>query len=123
MEFATSVHCMDGRIQEPVLRFIKKNYNARYVDIITEPGPCQILLQGPEHPLFESICRRVSISTQKHGSNILFISGHHDCAGNDVSKECQVRQLEEGEVHLRNRFPNLQIVKLWIDKNWNFETV
>ena len=28
---------MDGRIQEPVIKFIKDNYDIEYVDTITEP--------------------------------------------------------------------------------------
>ena len=24
MEFGTSIHCMDGRIQEPIMEFLKK---------------------------------------------------------------------------------------------------
>ena len=37
-KFATSVSCMDGRIQIPLNKWIKENYSADYVDTITEPG-------------------------------------------------------------------------------------
>ena len=39
MSFATSIHCMDGRIQEPIIQYIKTKYDVQYVDVITEPGP------------------------------------------------------------------------------------
>ena len=37
-KFATSVSCMDGRIQIPLNKWIKENYSADFVDTITEPG-------------------------------------------------------------------------------------
>ena len=37
-KFATSVSCMDGRIQIPLTNWIKKNFSVDYVDTITEPG-------------------------------------------------------------------------------------
>lgn len=123
MKFATSVHCMDGRIQTPVIEFIRKEFGARYVDVITEPGPCKILSEGTDHPLFESICARIDISTKKHGSNTLFISAHHDCAGNDVSKEIHVEEMIRAETKLRERYPDLEIIKLWIDRDWEVRRI
>ncbi len=37
-KFATSVSCIDGRIQIPLTNWIKENYSVDYVDTITEPG-------------------------------------------------------------------------------------
>ena len=118
MEFATSIHCMDGRIQEPVIQFIKSNYNVKYVDVITEPGPCKILSQDMEHQFLESIDNRISISLEKHGSKIIFISGHHDCAGNPVPEFLQIQQMTTCEELLRTKYPIVKIVKLWISQNW-----
>ena len=42
-KFATSVSCMDGRIQIPITRWIKANYAVDYVDSITESGMCKRL--------------------------------------------------------------------------------
>jgi hypothetical protein len=118
MEFATSIHCMDGRIQEPLIHFIKSRYNIKYIDTITEPGPCKILSQNIESTLIESIDNRVSISLNKHGSNMIFISGHHDCAGNPVSEDIQIQQIIECEKILQSKYPDIKIVKLWIDEHW-----
>ena len=121
MEFGTSIHCMDGRIQGPLINYIKKKYNIKYIDTITEPGPCKILSENLEISLVESIDRRVSISLEKHGSKIIFISGHFDCAGNPVSKENQVNQLIQCEAFLESKYPNAKIVKLWINQNWDIQ--
>ena len=123
MEFGTSIHCMDGRIQEPLINYIKDNYSIKYIDTITEPGPCKILSENLEISLIESIDRRVSISLEKHGSKIIFISGHHDCAGNPVSKESQVNQLIQSEAFLRSKYPDVRIVKLWINEKWKVEEI
>lgn len=37
-KFATSISCMDGRIQIPLNNWIKEKYSIDYVDTITEPG-------------------------------------------------------------------------------------
>ena len=37
-KFATSISCIDGRIQLPLAKWIKENYLVDYVDTITEPG-------------------------------------------------------------------------------------
>ena len=36
-KFATSISCMDGRIQIPISQWIKENYSVDFVDTITEP--------------------------------------------------------------------------------------
>jgi len=38
MKFATCLNCMDGRVQLPVIHWIKENYGVDYVDMITEAG-------------------------------------------------------------------------------------
>ena len=34
-KFVTSITCMDGRIQTPIIKWIKENYDVDYVDTIT----------------------------------------------------------------------------------------
>jgi hypothetical protein len=82
MTFCTSIHCMDGRIQGPIIRQVKKEYSIDYVDTVTEPGPCKILAENRDKLRVESILNRVNISVHKHGSKLILISGHYDCAGN-----------------------------------------
>jgi hypothetical protein len=118
MDFVTSIQCMDGRIQEPIFNFIKREYDIKFVDVITEPGPCKILSQNVEKTLINSIYNRLSISLNNHGSKIIFISGHYDCVGNPVSKDIQIEQLNKSEKILHQKFPNLKVVKLWITKYW-----
>jgi len=48
INFCTLVHCMDGRIQEPIIKYLKENYGATYVGTITEAGSCKILADNSD---------------------------------------------------------------------------
>ena len=45
--FGTAVNCMDGRVQEPVLAWLKERYELEHVDMITEAGPDKALAAEP----------------------------------------------------------------------------
>jgi hypothetical protein len=122
-KFVTAINCMDGRTQEPVINFLKEKYDADYVDMITEPGPVKILAEGEDKLLVESIKQRVLISTQKHGSKVIAVVGHSDCAGNPEDKMMQLVQIA-GSISAIDRW-NLgtETVGLWVDENWQVSQV
>ncbi len=121
MSFCTSIHCMDGRIQKPIFDYLTRRFNVQFVDVITEPGPCKIVAEQAPENLIHSIDQRLFISLNKHGSKVIAISGHHDCAGNPVSKEEQIRQIRKSAEVLKTKYPEATIVKLWINQNWEVE--
>ncbi|UCG35702.1 MAG: hypothetical protein JSW17_02585 [Candidatus Omnitrophota bacterium] len=123
MNFCTSIHCMDGRIQKPLQEFLKEKYNAEYVDTITEPGPCKILAENDNKTLINSILERVKISVAKHGSKLIAISGHHDCAGNPKDEQTQKDQIKQSINYLENIYPDVKIIGLWIDDKWTVNNV
>ena len=114
--FGTSIHCMDGRIKESVLYYLKENYQLDYVDTITEPGPEKIMAECGDE--LQSIQDRVDISVYKHKSGIIAVSAHHDCSGNPSSKKDKLQQVEKSAVFIQKNYPDVRIVKLWIDENW-----
>ena len=118
MKFGTSIHCMDGRIQEPISTYLKDTYAVTYVDTITEPGPCKILAEKVNVRVVNSILDRANISVQIHDSRLIAISGHYDCAGNPSDEETQKGQIKKSVEYLINRYPKIEIIGLWIDKNW-----
>jgi len=73
MDFAASVHCMDGRVQKPLINYITKNYNVRFVDAVTEPGPCGIISENTDKNTLDSIENRLNISINIHKAGIIFI--------------------------------------------------
>lgn len=118
MKFCTSIHCMDGRIQEPIIRYLKKNQNIAFIDTITEPGPCKILAENTDKTLIDTIYAKVDISITKHNSKLIAISGHHDCAGNPTDEKTQKKQIKQSMQHLTKRFTDIPIIGLWVDITW-----
>ncbi len=123
MTFCTSIHCMDGRIQEPIIRQVKKEYSIDYVDTVTEPGPCKVLAENRDKLRVESILNRVNISVHKHGSKLILISGHYDCAGNPEGENTQREQVKKSIELLRNHYPGIDVIGWWIDSEWNINPV
>jgi hypothetical protein len=120
--FGTAINCTDGRVQEPVSRWLRKRYQLDYVDVIAEPGPDKILAHGNAEAV-EAIKAKVRISVEKHGSNVIAIAGHHDCAGNPVTREEHLEQIVKC-VQVMNTW-NFSATRLglWINENWEVELV
>jgi hypothetical protein len=109
---------MDGRIQGPIQEYLKSKYNVKYVDAITEPGPCKIIAENNDVNAVNSILQRVTISVNIHKSNLIAISGHYDCAGNPCEAEVQKGQITQSVEYFKNLYPNTEIIGLWVDDNW-----
>ncbi len=118
-KFATAINCMDGRVQLPVIEWLKKSYGVDYVDIITEPGPNRILAENKDVSAIESIKNKVQISVNKHGSKLIAIAGHYDCAANPEGKETQASQILTAIKTINSWGFNVQVIGLWVDENWN----
>jgi len=121
--FATAINCMDGRTQLPVIEFMKKKYSVDYVDTITEPGPIKYLSENSDQSVIDSIKYRVDISVRKHGSKAICIVGHFGCAGNPVDRGIQIEQLKEAEKTIKSWGFEVDIVKVYIDENWQVQEV
>ncbi len=116
--FVTAINCMDGRVQEPVIAFLKTKYSVDYVDMIAEPGPNKILAEQVDYPLTESIKKRFRLSVYKHESTLAAVVGHHDCAGNPAGKERQIEHVERAMKLVQSWDQSVQVIGLWVDENW-----
>nr|MBN2276687.1 hypothetical protein [candidate division Zixibacteria bacterium] len=121
--FATAINCMDGRVQLPVINFMKERYKVDHVDKITAQGPIKILSENRDMKIVEAIRERVAISVEQHGSKVIAITGHHDCAGNPVDRGIQLKQLDKTAALVRGWGFKAEIIKLWIDENWEVTPV
>ncbi len=121
--FACAVNCMDGRVQEPVIRYLKENFEIDYVDMITEAGPDKILSEEPDGFKVNSIKQRLDVSVNKHGSKIILMAGHADCAGNPVDKETHVVQTLNSAARIKKWYPEAEIIPVWITENWEVEPI
>lgn len=113
---------MDGRVQEPLRVWIRKQFGVEYVDVVTQPGIDAILAgRGPEGldgPGIDLIRRMLAISVEKHNSGIIVISGHHDCAGNPVDDETHMEHVREAVRTVRRWVPDANVVGVWVGSDW-----
>jgi len=115
-KFATSVSCMDGRIQIPLTKWVKENHSIDFVDVITEPGVDRMVAENLD---LESIKNKVGISINAHKSEMIVVSGHYDCAGNPVSDEEHISQIKKGVEVISSWGLNVKVVGIWVDNSWN----
>ena len=118
MRFCTVISCMDGRVQLPVIKFLQKRFSVEYVDSITEAGPNLMLSEGKNIDSIQGILNRLEISVKNHNSIGIGIVGHHDCAGNPTTQDNQIAQIHKAIKLLRQQYENIDIIGLWVDKNW-----
>jgi carbonic anhydrase len=121
-KFATAITCIDGRVQQPIVDWMKLNANVHYVDLITEPGPDKALSDGPVH-VIDEIARKVSFSILHHSSNVVAVTGHFDCAANDADKEEHIEQILEGIRVLLSYQINARVLGLWLNEWESVELV
>lgn len=115
--FATAINCMDGRVQIPVIDYIKNNFGVNFVDMITGPGINYLLAVG-EQATMESVKKCVGISVNFHNSKLIAIIGHHDCAGNPTDKDNQINHIRTAIDKVSSWGFDAKIIGLWVDENW-----
>ena len=121
MSFCTVINCIDGRTQLPVLAYLQNRFNVKYVDVVTEAGPAGVLSTRPKSGEAKSIFRRVEVSIQAHFSKGIAIVAHHDCAGNPIPDSEQQLQIQICQEILSKRYPEVEVLGLWLDQNWTLQ--
>ena len=119
MSFCTAVNCMDGRVQLPVIRYLQEQHGVLYVDVITEAGPVRTLAEPADSEIKRSILERVGVSITAHGSKLIAIVAHADCAGNPTREDEQRRQLARSVEYVAEEFPTASVIGLWVDDSWS----
>jgi hypothetical protein len=123
-KFACVINCMDGRVQDAVKDYMKKNYAVDYVDMVTEPGPNKILADASTNSaqlnsaVIEDIKKCVGVSIHHHGSKVIAIVGHFGCAGNPTEKLEQITHLKLAQKTVENFSFQAEIILLWVDGDW-----
>ncbi len=119
-KFATSVSCIDGRIQTPLAKWIIENYSVDYVDTITQPGVDKTVAERFE---LESLKTKVDISINAHKSDLVVLSGHYDCAANQVSNEKHIELIKKGVEVISSWNLGVKVIGVWVDDSWNVNTI
>lgn len=120
--FATAINCIDGRVLAPVEQWMRENVNVDYVDQITEPGPDRVLTEAPAEVL-AGIRDKAAISVNAHGSDVVAVVGHHDCAGNPVSEAEHKEQIRRSVDVVADWDMPVHVIGLWVNSSWEVEQV
>jgi hypothetical protein len=113
---------MDGRIQVRTIDQLMTRFGARYIDNITTTGAVQHL-DGSVTPTGEGLLQSVAISIEAHGTNQVAVVAHSECAGNPVPDKQQKEQLVRAIAVLEERFPELEVIGLFLDTKIGFERI
>lgn len=120
--FATAINCMDGRVQLPVIQWVTETHGVHFVDMVTEPGADGALARRCMDRTL-AIQERVRLSVQAHGSRLVVVVGHHDCAGNPVSDEEHLEHIRQAVAVVRSWALPAKVIGLWVGRNWWAEPV
>ena len=117
---ATCLNCMDGRVQSPVLTWIKANYPVDFVDVITEAGMDGVLAKQED---ISEILRSIKVSVHLNKSTRLFVVGHYDCRGNPVDEKLHREEVINAVKRLKPLWPAQEVIGLWVNSQWRVELV
>ena len=117
---ATCLNCMDGRVQLPVLTWIKENYHVDFVDVITEAGMDGVLAKQED---ISEVLRSIKVSVNLNKSTRLFVVGHYDCRGNPIDEQTHHEEIVNAVNRLKPLWPAQTIVGLWVNNQWQVEPV
>ena len=120
-KFAAVINCMDGRVQEPVNKWMKAYSGATYIDVITEAGPDKIMASTATASRL--ILNRILVSRDKHHAKQIALVAHHDCAGNPGSKAQHLEHLQQSAKIMATWHLGMTILLLWVDENWHVEFI
>lgn len=104
---------MDGRIQAHIRDWAQRQFGTDYVDMVTVPGPDQVLARDAERRL--GLARDVALSRDAHGSRQVVVASHSDCAGSAVTDKEHQQMVRDGVRWLADQLPNMTVVDIHVD--------
>ena len=118
---AVCLNCIDGRVQIPVIHWIKQRFDVDFVDMITEPGMDEFIADCNNS--MEDINRKVRLSVKNNNARIIVVTGHFGCIKNPVSESVHKEQIQKSVERLKNDFKELAIVGLWVNSDFKGEAL
>lgn len=124
MKFGTVINCIDGRVQIPVLEYLKAHSDADYFDACNEAGPVKILSERVDTCRMVALKEQIRLSVEDHGSRIITLVGHYDCTGNPVDRERKVEQMKDALSYLQRAYgEEILYLGLYVNENWKVEEI
>jgi hypothetical protein len=121
--FGTAINCIDGRTQEVVIDYMRQKYNIDGVDMVTFPGVDGLFSNEQNSAEIALIRRSVSISIERHGSKIIALVGHYDCAGNPGDREHHNKHIRRAMQEVSSWNLDAQAIGLYVNEKREIEVV
>ncbi|MCP4310054.1 MAG: hypothetical protein GY790_02225 [Bacteroidetes bacterium] len=122
MKTGTVINCIDGRIQYPVMDFLRNTYDMDFFDSATEAGPLKILSERTDKCRLFSLKEQIKASLEINGSRFIALVGHHDCKGNPEERDVQEKQIDDALEYLRKAYgEEIVYVGLYVNEKWEVE--
>ena len=122
MKFGTLINCSDGRVQYPVMDYLKKSYDIEFFDAANEAGPLLTLTKKTDKCRLISLKEQIRTSLDEHNSKFIALVGHHDCTDNPGDRAFQENQMDEALDYLQRGFgKDITYVGLYLNENWEVE--
>ena len=122
MRFGTVVNCTDGRVQYPVMDYLKKHYDFDFFDSANEAGPLRTLTKNSDKCRLITLKEQIRTSLEEHASKFIALVGHHDCTDNPGDRTFQEKQMDEVLDYLQRSFgTGITYVALYVNEHWEVE--
>jgi len=121
LRFALAITCIDGRVQRPVVDYIRRKYGVDYVDLITEPGPEWALTDTTRGGIQAAIHRNARFSVEGHDAELIAVTAHDDCLGNDADPGTRLAQLRAAQQVVTGWDLGVDIIGLWVHMDGKVE--
>ena len=92
---------------------MRLHLNVDYVDLITEPGPDDVI--AARRDAASEIYKKVRFSVRAHNPVAIAVAGHFDCLANAASREEHLNQIRKavGEVQ---SWGGIRVMGLWVNE-------
>lgn len=119
--FALAINCVDGRVQRPLLQWVRDSLSLEELDCLTVPGPDAALCEAGAE--YDRARKLATFLAEKREHACALVAGHWDCLGNPVGQARHREQIVRaaGELHGWGIAP--RTLGLWIDEGWEVSVV
>jgi carbonic anhydrase-like protein len=121
LRFALAITCLDGRVQRPVVDYMRRTYGVDYVDLITEPGPEWALTDPTRAGIQAAIQRNARFSVEGHDAELIAVTAHDDCLGNDADPGKRLAQLRAAQQVVTGWNLGVDVIGLWVHMDGKVE--
>ena len=101
--------------------YLRRTYGVDYVDLITEPGPEWALTDPERAGVQAAIQRKARFSVAGHDAELIAMTAHDDCLGNDADPGTRLGQLHAAQRLITGWDLGVDIIGLWVHMDGKVE--